>query len=280
MEKREHRIAFIHPEVVKHRVPVFDMLHKKYRPKIFLTYPKSRVAEYKESSRWDYDVVYSIHIPGYKREAPLGLIPKLLFGGFDVILCTDVTTFESQVSFLIAKALRKKFILWDELWVYPMTWRYRLARPFLEYMIRHADACIAASTKTREFHLKSGAIAEKTFLAPLSSIDYSDRKITDLREKFRLSGEKVVLYLSRIVEYKGLDVLVKAFARLEKELSEVSLIVGGEGPFKTAVDDIVSELGVENIKFAGFVGENDLPSFYGVCDVFVLPTKFLLESLF
>lgn len=278
MTKREPRIAFIHPEVVKHRVPVFDMLYRKYKPKIFLTYPKSRVKEYMESRDWDYEIVYSIHIPGYRREAPLGLIPKLLFGGFDVILCTDVTTFESQISFLIAKALGKKFVLWDELWVYPRTWRYRLARPYLEYVVRHADACIAASTKTREFHLKSGASHKKTFLAPLSSVDYSDRKVGGLRRKLGLSGKKVVLYLSRIVEYKGLDVLVKAFARLEEDLSDVFLVVGGEGPFKPAVDKIVSELKVENIMFAGFIGEDDLPSYYRLCDVFVLPTKFLFES--
>ena len=77
-----------------------------------------------------------------------------------------------------------------------------------------------------------------------------------------------MLFVGRLVYYKGLEVLLDAMARCEG-----SLVIVGEGPLEGALRALVTEkrLG-ERVLFAGRVSDADLPAFYQACDVFVLPS--------
>ena len=77
-----------------------------------------------------------------------------------------------------------------------------------------------------------------------------------------------MLFVGRLVYYKGLEVLLDAMGR-----SEGSLVIVGEGPLEGALRALVTEkrLG-ERVLFAGRVSDADLPAFYQACDLFVLPS--------
>jgi rhamnosyl/mannosyltransferase len=77
-----------------------------------------------------------------------------------------------------------------------------------------------------------------------------------------------MLFVGRLVYYKGLEVLIDAMARCEG-----SLVIIGEGPLEGALRALVMEkrLG-ERVLFAGRVSDAELPAFYQACDVFVLPS--------
>lgn len=77
-----------------------------------------------------------------------------------------------------------------------------------------------------------------------------------------------MLFVGRLVYYKGLEVLLDAMGRCEG-----SLVIVGEGPLEGALRALVTEkrLG-ERVLFAGRVSDADLPAFYQACDVFVLPS--------
>ena len=58
-----------------------------------------------------------------------------------------------------------------------------------------------------------------------------------------------------------------------RAIPDVQLVIGGTGPLKEPLLQLSQTLGMENhIRFAGFIPEEDLPTFFGAADAFILPT--------
>ncbi len=84
-------------------------------------------------------------------------------------------------------------------------------------------------------------------------------------------GKINILFLGRIEERKGLIYLLKAFKILEKNFSNLRLIVVGEGPLKTDLQNWVEKNKLKNVVFEGEVKEKHTPPYYKTCDIFVSP---------
>jgi mannosylfructose-phosphate synthase len=91
-----------------------------------------------------------------------------------------------------------------------------------------------------------------------------------------------VFALSRIDSNKGLDFLIKAFARI-KDKSDAMLLIGGgsknpkqhEIDVKTDLLQIVDELGLKDrVVFTGYVPDEVLETYYRKAKVFILPSKY------
>jgi rhamnosyl/mannosyltransferase len=83
-----------------------------------------------------------------------------------------------------------------------------------------------------------------------------------------------VLFVGRLVYYKGLDILLEAMSRFDG-----SLVIVGEGPLESELRLQVAERNLgQRVLFAGRIAEADLPAFYQACDVFVLPSTARTEA--
>ena len=72
--------------------------------------------------------------------------------------------------------------------------------------------------------------------------------------------------------YKGLDVLLEAMKLVQGELPGARLVVGGSGSLLEHYRDRARALGVEDVEFAGFIPDDELPDVYRRASVFVLPS--------
>jgi glycosyltransferase involved in cell wall biosynthesis len=52
----------------------------------------------------------------------------------------------------------------------------------------------------------------------------------------------------------------------------VSLTIVGSGPQDAELKALVQSLGIRGVRFAGFVDQDELPTYYAAADVFVFPT--------
>ena len=77
--------------------------------------------------------------------------------------------------------------------------------------------------------------------------------------------------MGRLVPYKGIEYLVRAFKDVGDEIKGVVLIIAGDGPLKNELKQLVGDLGLNGVLFVS-VAEEDLPHYYAACDVFVLPS--------
>jgi glycosyltransferase involved in cell wall biosynthesis len=98
-----------------------------------------------------------------------------------------------------------------------------------------------------------------------------------VRSKFGLEGSKVVLFVGALTRwhgYKGLDVLLRAFALARARNPGMKLLVVGEGHLKSAYRRVASGLGLgDAVAFAGDVSDDQIPSYYACSDVLALPSK-------
>ena len=88
------------------------------------------------------------------------------------------------------------------------------------------------------------------------------------------SGEKVILFFGIIRTYKGLEVLISAFALLLKKIPGARLLVAGEpiGSF-TDYQNVINRLKIgERIKvFPYFIPLEETPAFFAAADVVAIP---------
>ena len=96
----------------------------------------------------------------------------------------------------------------------------------------------------------------------------------EIRRHLSIPEERMILLTVRDLEPRmGLENLIYAFKEVIKELPDTYLVLGGHGPLKNKLISLSHKLGVENhIRFIGFIPEEDLPDYYRMADIFILPT--------
>ncbi|MBI4552182.1 MAG: glycosyltransferase family 4 protein [Candidatus Latescibacteria bacterium] len=88
--------------------------------------------------------------------------------------------------------------------------------------------------------------------------------------------EPVLLTVRRLVPRMGIEALVGALPAMLSHGRRVTLVIGGDGPLRPLLERQAADLGVgERVRFAGFIPDDELPSYYQAADVFVMPTRTL-----
>jgi glycosyltransferase involved in cell wall biosynthesis len=100
------------------------------------------------------------------------------------------------------------------------------------------------------------------------------------RKKLGLPDDiPIILFFGSLVQYKGPDILLRAFKQLNDEFPTAELIFAGRGPMFHELSDLSRELGVEkHVRFAGFVDDDLKPLYYKSADIFCLPSTTMAES--
>ncbi|MFH1228169.1 MAG: glycosyltransferase [Planctomycetota bacterium] len=95
------------------------------------------------------------------------------------------------------------------------------------------------------------------------------------KQKLNLSPDKFVLFtIRRLVPRMGLENLINAMPLIIKANPRVYLIVGGIGPLMNPLKELTRSLGIEKfVRLEGLIDRAQLPSYYNVADLFILPTK-------
>ncbi len=99
-----------------------------------------------------------------------------------------------------------------------------------------------------------------------------------LRERLPMSSKKI-LFVGRLVPYKGVHALLEAFAQLRGHRSDLELLIAGRGPLQPQLHGRARSAGIEDrVHFLGFVPDLELGDLYRSSDVVVVPSMGLLES--
>lgn len=93
----------------------------------------------------------------------------------------------------------------------------------------------------------------------------------NFKKTLGLTDKKVVLTISRLAINKRVDLCIKAFSSLSKNMPNLTLVIGGKGPEEHHLKALVKKLCINKIvKFVGYIKEDNLWDYYSTCcDVFV-----------
>ena len=94
-----------------------------------------------------------------------------------------------------------------------------------------------------------------------------------------LASEPFLLGVGRLIERKGFDRLIAAFARIAAEFPDYRLKIAGKGPEDAALKAMADELAIAGrIDFLGGVSDAELDALYRSCTAFAMPNRALADG--
>ncbi len=91
-----------------------------------------------------------------------------------------------------------------------------------------------------------------------------------IRDKFNIKSNKMVLFVGRLVPYKGVHLLIRSFERLINHFPNSKLVVVGDRCDKNYFKHL-KELCLHmpnSVIFVGTVPDEELPFYYAACDIY------------
>lgn len=145
-----------------------------------------------------------------------------------------------------------------------------LYKPLMYKLLKRADSIIAATESHIRYSEYLTEFQDKCKVIPYG-IDVSEyahiknKNILTVRNKSSVK----ILFAGRLVYYKGVDILLKAFSKL----NNCELFIVGTGTLEKQLKDIAADLNIsEKVHFKGRLSDEDLKSAFLECDIFVLPS--------
>ncbi len=289
------KVAIISEIPVPYRSPMFEMLSRESKCEIKVFYcaktEYGRDWDLDFRQNYDFEILsgWSIPVKG-KKLFSFKINPsiwiKLSEGNFDALFIAGYAHFTMLSAIAWSMFNQVPYVIMSE--SQHLTTRSPFKRfvkkLLLQPVISNASAYLPTGTMSRDYLVSYGANKDKSFFFPNTpDIDRFQEKIKSLegekkkiKENLALPSGKVILYIGRLIEVKGVDVLIRAFEKLKKESPENNavLLIAGDGPQRKELEKYVEDHHIADVFFVGFVQLETLPELYSIADIFVLPSSY------
>jgi glycosyltransferase involved in cell wall biosynthesis len=148
----------------------------------------------------------------------------------------------------------------------------KIYKPYLLNFLNKVERIMVATSE----HIENSEILfrfkNKCVVIPFG-IDTKKYQLNEFIKKraeqiYKTYGPRLILFVGRLIYYKGLEYLISAMQDIEG-----NLLIIGEGPLKANLEKLVATLGVNNkVSFLGKMSDEDLTAYFHACDVFALPS--------
>ncbi len=145
-----------------------------------------------------------------------------------------------------------------------------------------ADGMIVYTKAAKDWYVRYGVPEKRIGICPniqkedvfrsalQSSLPIAERYIRD----YNLVGKRVLLFVGRFFEIKGIDRVIKAFAGVVKSIPDAVFVIVGDGPEKDSLEDLAASKGIgDSIRFVGRFEGCELLAWYLVGQLFVLASS-------
>ena len=150
-----------------------------------------------------------------------------------------------------------------------------MLRPFARLFATHYFACsrLAGEWMYGRKMMDIGKVKIVNNAIDLKKYEFNPRKREILRKELGLNDEFVIGHVGRFMFQKNHEFLIDVFAEACKKKPHMVLLLIGDGPLRSAMEEKVRKLGLtDHVKFLGL--RNDVQDLYNVMDIFVLPSHY------
>lgn len=110
----------------------------------------------------------------------------------------------------------------------------------------------------------------------VSTLSAANIEGTATKADYGLGGRRIVYFIGRLVEKKGVAFLLEAFSQIMREHvhSDVVLVIAGDGPLRSALVERARLLGLgeDRVRFIGYVSGQRKLEMFGIADLVVVPS--------
>ncbi len=286
MKTGRRKVVILTEIISPYRIPVFNKIAEDERLDLKVIFFAEMTGERKwviqrEQLKFSYQVLPRIAFPLPDRFPLLlnpGVFLTLLRLNPDVIFCGGYHHPSFFLAAIYTKLFHRKFILWCESHEKSIRIRHPWAKFLRERMIHQSSAYIVPGTISAEFIHAFGVGGKKIYLAPnavdndfFESQAMKVRSRKEVLKKERSFPKHLILYTGRLLKSKGVGVLLDAFSKISSR-PDIGLILVGDGRDEDVFKRYCKEHRLERIFFEGFKQQGELPFYYGIADLFVMPS--------
>jgi len=299
------RVAYLVTHPIQYQAPLLRRIARE--PGIYLrvffasdvSLGAFRDCGFNTTIEWDvplldaYDYEFLPALGGIRRVSMLrpfsvGLGKRLRQGNFDALWVHGYSRPHHWAAMLTARRMGLKMLLRDEATAIgnPRGAARRMAkRAFFAWLRRTVDAFLAIGTLNRRYYQNYGIGAERIFSMPYAvdnrlfqaRVRQAAPHREELRQSLRLEpGRPVILFVGKLIERKRPGDLLQAYAQMVQSGAGAApyLLYIGDGQLGPQLQRRAAALRLDTVRFLGFRNQSELPAFYELCDVFVMPTVY------
>ncbi|MBN1914262.1 MAG: glycosyltransferase family 4 protein [Candidatus Omnitrophica bacterium] len=280
------KVIIITEIISPYRIPVFNEIAKILGEnfKVFFLSETEKRRDwkvYKDKIRFAYDVLPGISLQKSQGEPHFfnpGIFFRLAKESPDVVVTGGYQHPSYILALFYSLLFRKKFILWSE--VHQRN-DHPLKQAYKRWFIRRCNGYLVPGNSALDYILFYGAEKEKVWVAPDAvDNDYFFKAVSScgpqaegLRKKNNYPS-KLILYVGRLIGYKGIIDLLEAFKSVSAEDPQAGLLFAGDGAAQEEYKAYCRVNIIGNVFFAGFIQQESLPLYYALAKVLVLPSRF------
>jgi glycosyltransferase involved in cell wall biosynthesis len=216
-----------------------------------------------------------------------GLYKRLRDGQFDALWLHGYAGVNALQAMVAARRLGIPVLLRAEGWLGDRAragWKLAAKRVFFR-VLRHGVAAVLPIGRLNAEYWRHYLPHTPQFPMPYAvdnawfaaRAEASATQREDLRASLQLApGRQVVLFASKLQPRKHADHLIEAYARFIVDRPETErpyLVIVGDGEERQRLESQVRALQLADVRFAGFRNQTELPAFFRLADVFVLPSR-------
>lgn len=147
---------------------------------------------------------------------------------------------------------------------------------YMRWLLSKADLILPVSDYTKQILIDLGVDADriKVLINGTDPDRFYPLDVSHQRKEKKLDQKFVLLTVTRLVERKGIDTVIKALSVLKNHIPEIEYLVVGDGPDRSKLEQLARDKDVDQlVTFCGKVPYNELNSYYNLGDIFVMPSK-------
>lgn len=216
-----------------------------------------------------------------------GIIPALWENRYDAVMIHGYNLATCILAYLGAWLSGTPVLFRGETVLKPSRpwWIIALKSVLLKPLFWGTAAFLTIGSRSKKFYTHYGVPDEKLFFTPYSvdndfwerESDAARREMGAIRARLGLRDDAaVILFAGKLIPKKRPFDLLKAYENILHDKvplhRNVNLLFVGDGVLRGELECYARERNLPGVRFAGFVNQREMPTYFGVADLFILPS--------
>lgn len=257
-----------------YRNDFFNELGKKCDLTVLYEKKTADDREWKVKNNETYNAIFMNGIKFGPDTALCFEVLKFFKNKFDIIIVGGYSTPTAMLAIIYLYLKRIKFIINCDGGMIKNENKIRYI--IKKFFIIKATSWLSTGIKTNEYLEHYGAISEKIFTYPFTSIKEKEvlkrpldkKQKENLRKKAGIKSSKIIISVGQFIDRKGFDLLIK----VAKYFPDVAFFLIG-GKAKKEYLALVELYNLKNVFFFEFMEKKELYLYYKFSDLMVFPTR-------